>query len=110
MANILVNVEKGIEIAATDAPLQQLIETFLKKKFQIACLDQIRALESENPDIEVLGPPFLSDLFVKMSNLPPVEFRNYVNDFEPLTDDEEFVIYDQTKSVELWITENLSSA
>lgn len=41
---------------------------------------------------------------------PKNEFKSYLNDFEPLAKDEEFIIYDQTTQVEVWIKENLSSA
>lgn len=41
---------------------------------------------------------------------PEHEFRNYINDFQELTDDEDFIIYNQTKPVDIWIEENLSSA
>ena len=38
---------------------------------------------------------------------PENEFRNYINDFEKLTEDEEFIIYDQKQTVEDWIKVNL---
>lgn len=38
---------------------------------------------------------------------PEDEFRSYINDFEKLTEDEDFIVYDQSKPIELWIDKDL---
>ncbi|MBI2593856.1 ATP-binding protein [Candidatus Daviesbacteria bacterium] len=44
----------------------------------------------------------------KRFDWPEHEFKNYINDFEELTEDEDFIVYDPTQPITIWIDRNLT--